>query len=289
MRWERFPRNRIQKKSRVSDPSLHHGTCVTHVPWCMSGSLTRGGGENVPGIPGACAILQICQEAHCLHSTPRVEAPVPLSSWYCLKCWFGADRQQAITRINAAKILMRLQESMGYKTNRSAGHHVVCSDDSIKILSTVQDKYNQYKLQSVSLFIEFVFAHATVAKTHTNLRLLYMHTKYRSSLYSSSNMEPWTFSDIGHWWHSQAIVNVCCIIICNVHVYLDVCEYIYYIIRFQTPIACLHNEICSFSCYHMIYNHGRCWQWNGCAWWFIVYMYLNMWRMHRCFVIRCHV
>ena len=34
---------------------MHHGTCVTHVRWCMSGSLTRGGGENVPGIPGACA------------------------------------------------------------------------------------------------------------------------------------------------------------------------------------------------------------------------------------------
>ena len=31
------------------------GTCVTHVPWCMSGSLTRSGGENVRGIPGACA------------------------------------------------------------------------------------------------------------------------------------------------------------------------------------------------------------------------------------------
>ena len=29
---------------------MHHGTCVTHVPWCMSGSLTRGNGENVPGI-----------------------------------------------------------------------------------------------------------------------------------------------------------------------------------------------------------------------------------------------
>ena len=25
---------------------MHHGTCVTHMPWCMSGSLTRGGGEN---------------------------------------------------------------------------------------------------------------------------------------------------------------------------------------------------------------------------------------------------
>ena len=27
----------------------------TLVPWCMPESLTRGGGENVPGIPGACA------------------------------------------------------------------------------------------------------------------------------------------------------------------------------------------------------------------------------------------
>ena len=33
--------------------------CITarasHVPWCMSGSLTRGGGENDPSIPGAWA------------------------------------------------------------------------------------------------------------------------------------------------------------------------------------------------------------------------------------------
>ena len=34
---------------------MHHGTCVTHVPWYMTGSLNRGGGENVPGIPGPCA------------------------------------------------------------------------------------------------------------------------------------------------------------------------------------------------------------------------------------------
>ena len=52
---ERFSRHRLQRKPQVSDPDMHHGTCVTHVPWCMSGSLTSGGGENVPGIPGACA------------------------------------------------------------------------------------------------------------------------------------------------------------------------------------------------------------------------------------------
>ena len=52
---ERFLCHRLQRKPLVSDPGMHHGTCVTHVSWCMSGSLTRGDGENVPGIPGACA------------------------------------------------------------------------------------------------------------------------------------------------------------------------------------------------------------------------------------------
>ena len=26
----------------VSDPDMHHSTCVTHVPWCIAGSLTNG-------------------------------------------------------------------------------------------------------------------------------------------------------------------------------------------------------------------------------------------------------
>ena len=27
---------------QVSDPDMHHGTCVTHVPWCLLGSITSG-------------------------------------------------------------------------------------------------------------------------------------------------------------------------------------------------------------------------------------------------------
>ena len=52
---ESFSRHLLQRKLLVSDRGMHHGTCITHVPWCMSGSLTRCDGENVPGIPGACA------------------------------------------------------------------------------------------------------------------------------------------------------------------------------------------------------------------------------------------
>ena len=51
-----FLRHRLHRKPLVSGPGMHYGPCVTHVPWCMSGSLTRSSGENVPGIPGACAI-----------------------------------------------------------------------------------------------------------------------------------------------------------------------------------------------------------------------------------------
>ena len=69
-----FPRHWLQRKTLVSDPGMHHGTCVTHVPWCMSGSLEPDGGENVPGIPGACApaIFRIWQEAHLMSGFPLV-------------------------------------------------------------------------------------------------------------------------------------------------------------------------------------------------------------------------
>ena len=52
---ERSPHHRLQNKPLVSDPGMHHGICVTHMPWCMLGWLTHGVGENIPGIPGACA------------------------------------------------------------------------------------------------------------------------------------------------------------------------------------------------------------------------------------------
>ena len=79
------PRRQFQRKPLVSDPGMHHGTCVTHVPWCMSGSLTCDDGENVPGIPGACApaILRIWQEAHCMINEQFLKFAnvTPLERW----------------------------------------------------------------------------------------------------------------------------------------------------------------------------------------------------------------
>ena len=36
---KRFPCQRLQRNPVISDPGMHNDTCVTHVPWCMSGSL----------------------------------------------------------------------------------------------------------------------------------------------------------------------------------------------------------------------------------------------------------
>ena len=80
---ERFPRHRLKRKPLVSYLGMHvrdryltrrpwasYQIAATHVPWCMSGSLTRGGGENVSG---ACATrnLRIWEEVHCPHDSRK--------------------------------------------------------------------------------------------------------------------------------------------------------------------------------------------------------------------------
>ena len=69
---------------------MHHCTCVTHVPWCMSGSLARGGGENVPGILGACATHNFtylargpCQSRCNGGSEHQSNQPIVLDSLWC--------------------------------------------------------------------------------------------------------------------------------------------------------------------------------------------------------------
>ena len=70
LRMRRECQERFSPPPRVSDHDMHQGTCVTHVSWCMPGSLTSGflwSWENVPGIPGTCAtrnFAHLVREAH---------------------------------------------------------------------------------------------------------------------------------------------------------------------------------------------------------------------------------
>ena len=42
LRMRRECRERFPSPHRISNLDMYHGTCVTHVPWCMPGSLTSG-------------------------------------------------------------------------------------------------------------------------------------------------------------------------------------------------------------------------------------------------------
>ena len=77
-------RNRLKRKPLFSNPDTHHGTCVAHVPWCMSGSLTCGGGENVPGSPGACATRKFIYLAIGPLNAHQIGKPVLCQITHCL-------------------------------------------------------------------------------------------------------------------------------------------------------------------------------------------------------------
>ena len=67
----------------------------------MSGSLTYGDGENIPGIPGACApaILRIWQEAHTSNGlVPSVNKPAPEPN---LTQFYVTMPHHLVTMINA--------------------------------------------------------------------------------------------------------------------------------------------------------------------------------------------
>ena len=92
---------------RVSDPHMHHGTCVTHVPWCMSGLptsgflLSRWRGKG-PGIPDAWAN----------HNFYLVRGPLAFTStgtdgsgifWFCWwLCYLTISRRLDISRMKYA-------------------------------------------------------------------------------------------------------------------------------------------------------------------------------------------
>ena len=84
---------------RVSDPGMHHGTCVTHVTWCLPGSLTCGflwsrWRENVPGIPGA----QFCVSGK--RPIPLLLTSNPWMAWCQLYSWEGIKACAVVIKTN---------------------------------------------------------------------------------------------------------------------------------------------------------------------------------------------
>ena len=94
---ERFPHHRFQRKPLVSDPGIHHGTCVTHVRWCMSGSLTSGDEKNVPGIPGRCATRNFAYRARGPYWKALICVAVAITRYPIFECVAGNSLRDRVT------------------------------------------------------------------------------------------------------------------------------------------------------------------------------------------------
>ena len=119
---ERFPRHRLQRKPLVSDPGMHHGTCVTHVSCCMSGSFPTFPVHAQP------AILRMWQEAHSIIK----DIPVPcclrfdVNCHTCERCPWHSSRTgdfvpsrytQVLPPVCASSRLQRLKRGPGTQGN----------------------------------------------------------------------------------------------------------------------------------------------------------------------------
>ena len=114
-----FPRHRLERKSLVSDPGMRHGRCVTHVPCCISGSLTRDDAENVPGIPGACTTRDFTKRGPWTKKwSPQVTSGSfilfnyfiirALLSMYFLRCYQPSSSRNGSVRLSARPSLTAL-------------------------------------------------------------------------------------------------------------------------------------------------------------------------------------
>ena len=172
---ERFPRHRLHRKPLVSDPNMHHDTCVTHVPWCMSGSLTCGGGENVPAIPGACATRNFTYLAR-----------GPWKMAFLLKehgtCWvllkYSARPTNCVTssshlswkNISNDHIHMHARQQLGYSAKLASVYHM---DHTSNFM--IWESTERCKKKSRS------FVHVQFACTSVNMRVFIQHNIYIST------------------------------------------------------------------------------------------------------------
>ena len=92
----------------VNDPDIHHDTCVTHVPWCMPGSLTSGFHKLV-----AWKTFQHYQRMRTRNFTYLARGPWPMASWF-------ASTMQSMTHLKWCMCTVAVVESMGFQPSRNS-------------------------------------------------------------------------------------------------------------------------------------------------------------------------
>ena len=130
---------------------MHLGTCVTHVPWCMSGSLTRVDVENIPGILGACATRNFTYLARgpwrgsILHTNKWVMSLCGMHKAGTVPCVLISQVKIILGRVCTPwlgfGLLIQTFRLVTTKTERSSGWRPCCSLETFKLVFNVASDY----------------------------------------------------------------------------------------------------------------------------------------------------
>ena len=158
---------------------MHHGTCVTHVVWCMSGSLTRVGGENIPGILGACATRNFTYLSRGpwrgFHSTHKQTGYIHVSDalgWEC-PMWVASQVKIILVLLSWLGLGLFIQtfRLVITETGRSSGWRPWCSLHTLKLVFNVCSEHQGCHPDNLFLSVNIYWRSAGIARVKTQLVL----------------------------------------------------------------------------------------------------------------------
>ena len=164
---ERFPRQRW----RVSDPDMHHGTCIRHAPCCMPGSLTSGILWSQWREKRSRHCHRMLKPQFCVSGKRpmTISAPVRLS-WRIWSNWHPRTANITITKKQKTKPCINMENYNGYGVNTQISNaflrwattvwliFVLCSILSREILSlSLRNKGNITMISLIVFSIKFWF------------------------------------------------------------------------------------------------------------------------------------
>ena len=167
------------------------------MPWCMSGSLTRFGRENVPGIPGACA-------AH--NFTYLARGPWRLTdSSYVLLTYYGIGPNEKEQQIAPTVVALCVE----FSWNKILWPLWDWHNGSVFLVHVGRSKSNTLILSVSIVFVDTVFyAISQVLNIHCP-RIFYGKMIYSTSHEIPCQWRPYCYLQyITGWYHRKSSTHV---------------------------------------------------------------------------------
>ena len=150
---------------RVSDSDIHHGTCVTHVPRCMPGSLTSG------------FLWSRWREKRFRHSRRMRSTQFCVSGKRPMNVWMNCYTEHGVARNTSLPWRVEWHQNILWMVKCIIGHIHRKSDPSVSCCIIYYVILNRCQTDQVTIFSMKCPPCVTTAMVSGNLHYHWCHTK----------------------------------------------------------------------------------------------------------------